>query len=66
MRALGVTLRTANPAFGIEPSEHIAYGDAPGHYTAKVVLPIAGTWNVEIAVLISDFEQMTLNTTVPI
>jgi copper transport protein len=66
MHALGVTLRTGNPAFGIEPSEHTAYGDAPGHYTAKVVLPIAGTWNVEISALISDFEQMTLNTTVPI
>jgi copper transport protein len=66
LRALGVTLRTANPALGIESSEHIAQGNAPGHYTAKVVLPIAGTWNVEIVVLISDFEQMTLNTTLPI
>ncbi len=65
LHALGVTLRIANPARGIEPAEYAARSDAPGHYSVTAVLPIAGRWNVEIAVLISDFEQIVLTTTIP-
>ncbi len=63
--ALGVTLRIANPALGYRAGRICRSSDAPGHYSVTAVLPIAGIWNVEIAVLISDFEQMVLTTTIP-
>ncbi len=57
---LEVTLRLANPGRGIAPLERPAERDRVGHWRVPaVVLAVAGEWEVELDVLISDFERQT-------
>lgn len=56
-----VTLRLANPTAGIEPLTFPARSAGEGIWTVDgVVIPIGGTWNVGVDILIDDFERAVL------
>ncbi|WP_149361525.1 copper resistance CopC/CopD family protein [Lolliginicoccus suaedae] len=61
-----VTLRLSHPASGIENIERPAIEHSPGsgeyHYSGTD-LAIPGDWDIEIRVLVSDFELLTATTT---
>jgi copper transport protein len=55
-----VTLRLSNPEKGIAPLERPAERTGPGQWRiAELLLTVAGTWELELDVLISDFERQT-------
>jgi copper transport protein len=56
-----VTLTLANPAAGIEPIKRPAAKGGDGTWRVdNLVIPIPGRWNVEVAILISDFDLVRL------
>lgn len=58
---LEVTLRLTNPGHGIAPLERQAERKGPGRWRAgDLALAAPGTWEVELDLLISDFERRTL------
>jgi copper transport protein len=62
-----VTLTLSNPAAGIEPIRRPAV--KPGDGTWRVddlTIPVAGRWDVEVAILVSEFELVRLKETVDI
>jgi copper transport protein len=63
-----LTLLLSNPAQHIEAISHdaIARDDGSWHIDA-LTLPMAGTWDIELTVLVTDFEQTHLHgsTTIP-
>ncbi len=62
-----LTLSFANPAAGIEAIERPAMRGADGLWRIDALnLPVPGRWNVELAILISDFEMLRLTDTVEI
>lgn len=61
LQARGVTLVLANPEVGIEPIRRAATGIGDGAWQIDdLIVPIAGRWSVRLDVLISDFEQVRL------
>ncbi|CAH1679677.1 hypothetical protein BOSEA31B_14880 [Hyphomicrobiales bacterium] len=51
-------LSLSNPAAGIEPIERIARLKAEGNWwVAEANLPVPGRWEVELEILVSDFEM---------
>jgi len=62
-----VTLSLANPATGIEPIKRAATkpGDGLWHVD-HLVIPVAGRWDVEVAILVSDFDLVRLRDTIDI
>jgi copper transport protein len=58
---LEVTLRVSNPDRGIAPLERPAQRDSLGQWRVpKLVLAVPGEWEIELEVLVSDFERQTL------
>lgn len=56
-----VTLRMANPAAGIEPLTFPARSAGDGIWTVHdVIIPVGGTWNIGVDILIDDFERAVL------
>lgn len=67
LAAKEVTLTIANPAAGIEPIKRPA--TKPGDGTWRVdnlVIPVPGRWDVEVAILISDFDLVRIRETIDI
>jgi len=62
LAAKEVTLILANPAAGIEPMRRVGVRSAPDDAwrVDDVRIPVAGRWDVGVAVLINDFEQATV------
>jgi copper transport protein len=61
LAAKEVTLAFSDPAAGIEPIRKSARDAGDGRWTVDgLVLPAAGTWHVEIGILVSDFERVQL------
>jgi copper transport protein len=59
--AKGVTVDFANKAKGIEPIEREAkLGADGGWHIDDLVPPVAGSWQVEIDILVSDFKEVDL------
>lgn len=59
--ALEVTLHLSNASRGIAPLERPAHRESVGVWRVpELVLTVAGEWEVELDVLISDFERQTL------
>ena len=55
-----VTLRLSNPEKGIAPLERPAERTGPGLWSVPaLILGVAGTWELELDVLISDFERQS-------
>jgi copper transport protein len=62
-----VTIELSQPAAGVEAMEHPLTADSPGVYRlADTPLPLAGSWNIRLLVLISDFEEIRFETRIPI
>ena len=62
-----VTLILANPAAGIEPIRRAATRTDDGTWRVNdLVIPVAGRWSIEIALLVSEFELVRLKETVEI
>lgn len=61
---LGVSF--AQPATGLGPIAAAARREASGPWVAEVYLPQAGTWTVEVDILIDDFRREFLVGTVPV
>lgn len=55
-----VVAEWALPGAGIEPIRRPLTGGAP--YTGEITLPVAGSWRVTIAALVSDFESVSFAT----
>jgi copper transport protein len=67
LEAKEVTLSLSNPSAGIESIEREAAKAEDGTWQAKgLILPLAGTWNIDVAILISDFEMTRLDGTIDI
>lgn len=61
LAAREVKLVLANPAVGIEPIErHAARGEDGLWRVEGLSLPVAGRWEVEVEILVSDFEMRRL------
>ena len=51
----------SNPSSGIEQFERHAVQAGPGSWRVEdLVLPVAGSWRVQIDVLVSDFDEIKL------
>jgi copper transport protein len=62
LAAKEVTLEFANPAAGVEPIRAKASLAADGAWHAeRLTLPVAGTWTVDVAILVSDFDLLRLD-----
>jgi copper transport protein len=62
-----VTLTLANPVAGIEPIKRPATKAGDGTWRVdNLVVPVPGRWNVEVAILISDFDLVRLRDTIDI
>jgi copper transport protein len=62
-----VTLTLANPAAGIEPIKRPATKAGDGTWRVDdLVIPVPGRWDIEVAILISDFDLVRLRETVDI
>jgi copper transport protein len=62
-----VTLTLASPAAGIEPIRRPATKAGDGTWRVDgLVIPAAGRWNIEVAILISEFELVRLHETIDI
>jgi copper transport protein len=60
-----VVLVLANPAAGIEPMRRIATRAGESDWRIEQLrIPIAGRWQVQVEMLISDFEKLTIEDTV--
>jgi copper transport protein len=60
--AKGVTVDFANAEKGIEPIEREATHTADDlWHVSGLTLPVAGTWQVEVDVLVSDFKELDLS-----
>jgi copper transport protein len=64
---LQVTVEIALPAAGAEPILHPLQATATGFYLWESAnLPLAGDWTLRLRVLVSDFEETTFETSIPI
>jgi copper transport protein len=62
-----VTLTIANPAAGIEPIKRPATRLGDGTWRVdNLVIPVPGRWDVEVAILISDFDLVRIRETIDI
>jgi copper transport protein len=67
LEAKEVTLSISNPSAGIEPIDRKATLSEDGVWHVKdLIIPMAGTWNVDVAILISDFEMTRLDGTIDV
>ena len=67
LAAQEVTFILSNPAAGIEPIERRAVrADDGSWHVDGLTIPVAGRWQIEVAVLISDFDKTLLDTSVEI
>ncbi|MFO1068456.1 MAG: CopD family protein [Geminicoccaceae bacterium] len=65
--ARAATLRIGSPAHGIEPLRSQAAMRRPGAYVVDTVeVPLAGSWDVRLDLLIDDFTQRTFETRIDI
>lgn len=56
-----VAVAVSSPSSGIEPFERHAVQASPGIWSSEdLVFPVAGTWQLRIDVLVSDFEKIVL------
>jgi copper transport protein len=56
-----VTIALSRPDLGVEALAREAVLAAPGEWhVGGLVVPVGGTWRVEIGVLITDFERVIL------
>lgn len=57
-----VTVTFANPDAGIEPIRRLAVNGGEGSWMIDgLALPVAGTWQVRVAVLVTDFDLVNLD-----
>ena len=62
-----VTLTVANPAAGIEPIKRAATKPGDGTWRVEgLTLPISGRWDIDVAILVSDFDLVHLRDKVDI
>jgi copper transport protein len=62
LAAKEVTLAFSDPAAGIEAIRKTAHAAGDGRWAVDdLVLPVAGTWKVEIGVLVSDFDLVQMS-----
>ena len=67
LAAQKVTIELSQPAAGVEPMEHELTAESPGLYRwANAPMPLAGNWKIQLLVLISDFEEISFETLVPL
>jgi copper transport protein len=65
LAAKEVTLVLANPAAGIEPLRLNAMPAGDNRWAIDALLiPVAGRWNLEVEILVSDFDKVRLEETV--
>jgi copper transport protein len=61
LKSQGVTVEFSNTAAGIEPIERQATLQTDGSWRIdELILPVAGIWQIEVDVLVSDFKQIDL------
>jgi copper transport protein len=61
VEAREVTLALSLPGKGVEPVERKAAREAPGSWIVRdMPVPFAGRWRVRVDVLVTDFEQLSL------
>ena len=57
----------SQPASGIEPITRLATNDGGGLWRVRgLPLPVAGKWNLGLTILIDDFDEISLQTSVSI
>jgi copper transport protein len=62
-----VTLTLADPAAGIEPIRRRATNNGDGTWRVDdLVVPVAGRWDIEVAILASEFDLVRINETIDI
>jgi copper transport protein len=59
-KAVSVTL--SNPDIGIEPATVEAHPAGEGLWRATMAAPVAGRWTLALDILISDFDQVSVET----
>ncbi|WP_347403582.1 copper resistance protein CopC [Solwaraspora sp. WMMD406] len=60
------TMTTALPAQGVEPVSTPLLGLQGNHAVGAVAFPVPGDWQVRFTIRISDIDQATVTTTVPV
>jgi copper transport protein len=61
LAAKGVTLVLSSPGAGIGPIRRAAVPAGPGQWRiASLLVPVAGTWQIDLEVLVDDFTEMSL------
>lgn len=58
--AQGVTLSLSDPAAGIAPIRVALQPQEDGGWSAPVLIPVAGTWQLRLDILVSDFDSVRL------
>ena len=64
--AKGVSVTLSSPDNGIEPSSAEARSLGEGQWQASMAAPVAGRWTLALDVLISDFDQVHVETEIQI
>lgn len=65
--AQDVQVSVANPAAGLEPLQRPATRVADGHWRVHgLTFPVGGAWTLQIEVLISDFDSLSLDGTLTV
>jgi len=63
---LELTATLSEPERDIPPIDIDLVAHGGGHYTATVDVPFPGTWELNLAALVTDVEQTTASVAVPV
>lgn len=60
LASIEVAVSFAQPAIGIEPVQRPAVAAGPGRYRVGAVDLVAGVWEVEVTILVTDFDRVVV------
>jgi copper transport protein len=60
LTAAAVAVTLSNPELGIEPANATAQRMADGQWRATMAAPVAGRWTLELGILVTDFDRISI------